>query len=374
MQKWLLSEQTANGSWKNDEQVTAFVVRALLLDKSKNTDLQTALKKGLEFLQKSAAKSNDNYVLANISLALNKIGETENARKLAKKLVETATANQAGIFWISTKTPFYGWGKTAEIETTALVLQAILPFSEEKEFGSAFTRGLSYLIKNKDKYGVWYSTQTTVNVLDTLVFAQVKTDTQNAQAKTAIFINGNPAEELLLDEKGLKNPFVLDISKHLEGNQNTIEIRGNSALTMAQIVSTHFTDWKDAKLDSPHFKMMVNFNKTQAKIGDEITCTVEIERRNYTEGMVLAEIGIPPGVDVNRNSLEKAKAENDLSSYDILPDKIIVYYTAHGGKKSFNFKFNLRYGINALNATSLVYDYYNPEAQAVVAPIKFEVK
>lgn len=373
MQEWLLSQQDKNGSWENNEATTAYVVRALSLNESRDKNLQAALQKGLEFLQKSAGNSKDTYVLANIALVANKIDDKETAKSVAEKLVKVAQPDREGAFWETGNTPFHGWGKTAAVETTALVLQAILPFSEVPEFATVYARGLAFVIKNKDRYGVWYSTQTTVNVLDTLISAQEKAKTKSGGEKTAIFVNGKKAQEVFLDEDGLANPAIIDISQFLTAQENTIEIKGtsNSPLTMAQIVATHFSDWKDAKLASPFFEMEVNFDKTQAKIGDEITCAVEIERKNSVYGMVLAEIGIPPGADVDRNSLEKAKG---LDSYDILPDKIIVYFWSGKEKKNFAFKFKPRYGINALNSPSLVYDYYNPEAKAIITPIRFDVK
>ena len=91
--------------------------------------------------------------------------------------------------------------------------------------------------------------------------------------------------------------------------------------------------------------------------------------------MLLAEIGIPPGADVSRESLEDA-FENDwsLSRYDVLPDRIIVYMWSKAGGTNFKFKFKPRYGINAQTPASFVYDYYNEEAKATVAPMRFEVK
>ncbi len=96
-------------------------------------------------------------------------------------------------------------------------------------------------------------------------------------------------------------------------------------------------------------------------------------RKEKRYGMILAEIGIPPGADVDRNSLEKAKADGKFSSYDILPDKIVVYLWSSSVPTDFIFKFRLRYGINAQNSPSIVYDYYNAEAQTTVAPTKFFV-
>ncbi len=91
--------------------------------------------------------------------------------------------------------------------------------------------------------------------------------------------------------------------------------------------------------------------------------------------MLLAEIGTPPGADVSRESLEAAM-ENDwsISRYDILPDRIVLYMWSKAGGTKFNFKFKPRYGINAQTPASVVYDYYNPEAHATVAPLGFRVK
>ena len=91
--------------------------------------------------------------------------------------------------------------------------------------------------------------------------------------------------------------------------------------------------------------------------------------------MLLAEIGIPPGADVSRESLEEAlKNDWSLSRYDILPDRIIFYMWSKAGGTKINFKFKPRYGMKALTPASIVYDYYNEEAKAIVAPLKFEVK
>jgi hypothetical protein len=108
----------------------------------------------------------------------------------------------------------------------------------------------------------------------------------------------------------------------------------------------------------------------------EVTCAVNAERIGFQGyGMLLAEIGTPPGADVSRESLQQAMdADWTISRYDILPDKIVVYMWAKAGGTKFNFKFKPRYGINAQTPASIAYDYYNPEAKAVAAPLRFVVK
>ena len=164
---------------------------------------------------------------------------------------------------------------------------------------------------------------------------------------------------------------------------NSVELRSSSdAPLMAQIVASHYIDWKDADItgktanQSRALKLDYKCDKTTAAIMEEVTCNVVAERvgfRGY--GMLLAEIGTPPGADVSRESLEKAIGSDwSISRYDILPDRIVIYMWSKAGGTNISFKFKPRYGINAQTPASIVYDYYNPEAQAVAAPIRFVVK
>jgi len=71
----------------------------------------------------------------------------------------------------------------------------------------------------------------------------------------------------------------------------------------------------------------VSFDKTAVQTGDAVSCTVEAERvgfRGY--GMMLAEIGLPPGAEVERQSLDAAMSASGyaLGSYDILPDRVVA--------------------------------------------------
>jgi len=89
---------------------------------------------------------------------------------------------------------------------------------------------------------------------------------------------------------------------------------------------------------------------------------------------MLAEIGIPPGAEVDRSSLQAALKDWAINQYDVLPDRVVVYLWPSAGGVSFNFKFRSRFGLNAKTAPSILYDYYNPEATVVVPPHVFAVR
>jgi hypothetical protein len=92
--------------------------------------------------------------------------------------------------------------------------------------------------------------------------------------------------------------------------------------------------------------------------------------------MVLAEIGLPPGADVDRASLEAALESGDgsLYRYEVQPDRIVAYLWPSAGGSRFDFKFRIRYGINAQAPSSTLWDYYNPEERVVLKPVQFVVR
>ena len=381
--EWLLKQQEADGSWKTSyvdtNASTAYVANSLARQIGANdTETKAHLNQAFEFLKKRLPEIKDAFALASFALAAARTGEAESGKIAAEKLNSLAQTEKGNRFWTTASTPFHGWGETAKIETTALAVQALLRMNEARKYETPIAEGLAFLLKSKDKYGVWYSTQTTVNVLDALIATEIFSvaDKGNAAGKTEIFVNGIKAGEFSSTANTLANPLIFDVSELTTELTNRVEIKnaGGSSFTQAQIVSVYYLPWRNSPADSRYFDLKVNYDRLTAKIGEEITCAVSIARRDHRYGMVLAEIGIPPGADIDRNSLETAKANGDFSRYDILPDKILVYFWSQTAPTKFKFKFKPRYGINAQTAPSIVYDYYNSEAQATAAPLKFTVK
>jgi hypothetical protein len=184
-------------------------------------------------------------------------------------------------------------------------------------------------------------------------------------------------------EPGKIEPVTLDLTSKLAPTNNRIEIRGpDSSALMAQLVATHYIDWADSVStrqtanQSRALRLDYHCDKSSAAIMEDVNCSVEAERIGFLGyGMLLAEIGLPPGADVSRESLERAvEADWSVSHYDVLPDRIVLYMWSRAGGTKLNFKFKPRYGINAQTPASVVYDYYNPEARAVEQPLKFTVK
>ena len=92
-------------------------------------------------------------------------------------------------------------------------------------------------------------------------------------------------------------------------------------------------------------------------------------------GMMIAEIGVPPGVDIDREALQKQVSESgwDLSSFDVLPDRIVAYLWPRAGGTKFSVSFTPRMALDARAAPHTLFDYYNPDACVTIAPDRFLV-
>ena len=82
------------------------------------------------------------------------------------------------------------------------------------------------------------------------------------------------------------------------------------------------------------------------------------EWKNVRNAVIVRDNGCDLGVD----------------GYEVQPDRVVFYLWPSAGGSKFQFIFRPRYGINAMSGPSVLYDYYNPEANAAVLPVRFNVQ
>jgi hypothetical protein len=406
-QAWLIKQQQADGSWAPDSWDdrysnrraairTAYIANVLATAHGEESKERTdALKRSLDYLASRAAEIDEPYMLASYALAALNAGDASRAKPVIEKLLTLAHHEGPTVYFdLQTNTPFYGWGLAGRVETTALVVQALTRYCNSPgvkcESDPKLTAGaLLFLLKQKDRYGVWYSTQATVKVLDAMLslLATQSAGQSGSEATAEIFVNDQLAESVKLPAvaKRLVNPITVDITKFLRTGKNSIRIKRpeGSPYASVQALASFYGPWPDVKpggnfeTRSSDLRLQTKCDKTEGKVGDEITCHVEAERvafRGY--GMMLAEIGTPPGADVDRSSLEAAMQSSGwlINQYDVLPDRVVVYLWPQAGGVKFDLKFRPRFGLNAKSSASVLYDYYNPEARTVVPPATFKIK
>jgi hypothetical protein len=406
--RWLLQQVGPQGAWMERSRdgkffepsapyITAYVLEVLSRDlqhrdsKDKEVDPERqAVHNAISYFSTRVPAASDPYDIALLALA--KFSANEDAsQEITALLAQEHPEGEASYWDLFHNTIFYGWGYTGRIETTAVVLDALATARRQgrggPELDRALNRGTIFLLKNKDHYGVWYSTQATVEVLQSLMcqLASAATGEEQSRAQIRILVDGKPGPQLSVsaDLRQLA-PVRADLTPFLSPGHHSIEIKdGPATSASAYANATYYLPWSDSSVtassvrsgDAESLRYSVKFDHTAASTGDSIRCTVHAERVGFHGyGMLLAEVGLPPGADVDRSSLETATANGwEIQSYEIQPDRIVFYLWPQAGGTTFFFSLKPRFAMTASSAESILYDYYNPQARASVPPGRFVI-
>jgi hypothetical protein len=417
LRNYLLAHQMKPGVWGKyrwdlqkegeDANTTAYVARTLAgmdMNAADNTvskeerekereQVRAALDAALRVLEDKIDTWTDPYLVGNYALAVvvsKRSAHIANARTL---LMALAHSEGDATYWNleANTSPFYGWGGAGRLETTALAVEALAKMDEDHtapHIQEMMNRGLQYLLSHKDRYAVWYSTQATQNVLEAMITALPAAGEQGKASAATLKVNGREVKALQLpNPREATGPIILEIGSFLKKGENMIELvsAGKVETMNATVFTNYYLPWGESSAttadnlasgENRALRLQVQYDRREMKEGETVRCKVGTERigfRGY--GMMLAEVGLPPGAEVDRASLEQAKESSaGVSSYEVLPDRVVFYVWPTAGGSSFEFGFRVRYGMESWSAASSLYDYYNPEAAATVKPVKFSVQ
>ena len=391
--QFLVAHQEKDGSWlphygHETSSTTAYVANSLaavesgLKDAKLKAAVHDAIARALERLADPHNPLVEPYAFAQYGLAAHYFGDHSKATQAIEKL-RTIAITQSGrtYFDLDTNTPFYGWGRAGRLESTGVAVLALRTIAPDKLQDLADS-STAFLLSEKDQYGVWYSGQATVNVLKGLIAGMHGAATSSVTLVARV--NDQPVAIPVNQADG---PMYVDVSSFVHPGENAVSITGGDSRSLAstQLVSKYYLPWEgqvpnSRDVTSPGkpdgLRLHVEFDRTEAPSGSDLRCTVKAERiGSQGYGMMIAEIGMPPGAEVDRRSLDQMLENSrwDLSRYDVLPDRVLVYLWPRAGGTNFTFTFRPRFGEEALSAPSVLYDYYNPEASVTVRPVRFMI-
>jgi A-macroglobulin TED domain/Alpha-2-macroglobulin family/MG2 domain/Carboxypeptidase regulatory-like domain/A-macroglobulin receptor binding domain/Macroglobulin domain MG3/Alpha-2-macroglobulin bait region domain len=411
---YLVAHQTKTGAWTTyrwdfqkkgeaeveDPNLTAYIARGLsgekpdpsAKDAEKQKQFKAALELALDYLEARIDSWSDAYLAGNYAIAAIDSGRSEHIENAHMLLTTLAHREGDTTYWNleANTTPFYGWGEPGRIETTALAVEALSKLEArhpEADAADSVSRGLQYLLAHKDRYATWYSTQATQNVLEALIAAIPVAAEGAGTSKASVVVNGRVTRTIQLPSpQDAVGPITITLADELTKSTNKIEIaRPSGSVAMnASIITSYYLPWAESEATAQEsfktgekraLRLKALYDHIDPHVGERVHCTVAAERIGFHGyGMMLAEVGLPPGAEVDRASLEQAEMAPGVSGYEIRPDRVVFYLWPTAGGTSFGFDFQMRYRIEAMSAPSMVYDYYNPEANATVAPVRFSVR
>ena len=393
---WLVQQQSADGAWQSrwywdkDERsrvmMTAYVAQVLSHvetgDKDREKARKSALDKSFAYLAAHRDLLDEPYAIANYALAARGDGDDKTAAALVDWLRKNAHFENGAAYWaLERNSPFYSWGRTGRLESTAMAMRALEALGND---GDKELRGqaLLFLLRNTDREGMWYSGQTTVQVLKAMLTIDAPGGEQAAQLR--ILLNGKDVKTIELPQRRtVEPPIEIDVSEFVRAGDNRMDLAmSGSGLVSGQLVAEWYVPWSDGAVvnssanSNSALSYTVTYSKNTGTTEDKVECRVHAERighRGY--GMMLGEVGLPPGAEVDRESLEHAVADSSsVFRYEVQPDRVILYVWPEAGGSDFTFAFRPRFEMRAETAPSMLYDYYNPDASVTLKPEEFVVR
>jgi len=409
--EWLLSQQDSDGSWENDRglvhentwsslgndrlPVTAYIVWSLA-DAGFAGDAAT--QKGLEYVREFQGQAEDPYVVAMVANALvaadlksekHEISSTTAA--VLDRLAAMAQREGESAFWQSSVATFMGGeGQTGSIETTAMAALALLRAESHPEVANA---ALVYLVRQKDSFGTWHSTQATVLTLKALL-QSVRGSEEGTNATVTITLNGGQEKTLNITPENFDVVQMVSFADVNIGRENTVEIRaeGKGSL-MYQVTGSYYLPW-DQLVKYPELvpqsdavRIDVAYDRAELAVNDSVTetVTVTLTEPGAKAEQAMIDLGIPPGFSVQTEDLEALVARYQdtlpddpspkINRYELTGRQILLYVTnlSEGQPLAFSFRLQARFPLNVQSPASNAYDYYNPSVSGEIPPQRIVV-
>jgi uncharacterized protein YfaS (alpha-2-macroglobulin family) len=387
-QNWLAGLQQEDGTWQPDQggiaegiinrqtgvlRTTAYVAWALAESGYKGG----ALEQAYGYLDKHWTEAKDPYALAVIANAyLSGRGDTKTAAQAIDALADLATVDGQVAYWKSQEQTFTSAkGATADLETTALAAYALVRSGRHVDLTN---KAITYLIRSKDSFGTWQTTQATVWALKTLLASLTKA-AQQIDATARVEVNGKQLGTFRITPQDYEVVRQVDAKEFIHEGANDVKIvLDGKGSALYQIVAKYYLPWELARPTAKEpLSISVSYDRTTLATNDLITATARVVNNDpRTAQMVVIDLGIPPGFEVMAEDFQRYVERKTIKKFTIAARQVIVYLDSLAPQRPLELSYRMRakFPMKAATPASRAYQYYNPENKATAAPVALEVR
>ncbi|KPK75718.1 MAG: hypothetical protein AMJ79_10030, partial [Phycisphaerae bacterium SM23_30] len=386
--QWLLKHQQNDGSFQpavrilhdemkeklNDNILrnTAYIVWTLA-----NTGYDgPEIKKGVDYLRGHLDDMKNVYTRIMVVNAMASVDpKNETTLDTLRTLYDIRIEKDDIVFWqAKSETPTYGSGTAANIELTALAVQAFIRCNRKY---ADVSKAINYLVRQKDAHGTWQSTQATVQALRALLLAEKTGAAQNHAALT-VSINGREIKNLTIDHTNCDLLQLIDLKDHTRKGKNTVTLISEQRAALSyQIVGRYYLPY--SHVTPPRQEPMsisVDYDRIRLAVEDILNVTASVaNNRPQPAHMVIVDLGLPPGFTLIPDKLNQLVDNGTIEKYSPANHRIIVYLREITREKPLEISYQLlaKFPLRARTPVSVAYEYYNPEITTVAPPVSLFV-
>ena len=389
--QWLMGRQQGDGSWLPEGMtiesglesitsalpVTAYTAWALA-DAGYGTD--TSVNLALQFIRDQLDPTTDAYTLALAANALVAADPRDpTATSLLDDLVSRVAVSDDGLaFWISDQPTYMGgYGDMASIETTALAAHALLRAGYRLDVAQ---QALDFLVSRRHANGTFGTTQATILSLKALLLgarlggeggaAAVTIQLDDGRVETMAIgeANADVVQQVRFDDLAAGRPYQVTLAK--QGDRGV----------QYQVIAEYFLPWaagETAPGEPQNLRVDVTYDRAELAINDTVDVHAEVELMVPGQaGMVLVDLGLPPGFTPVTEDLDALVASEAIDRYELTGRQILLYLAEVASGQVYGFDYRLRalYPVKVQIPSSQAYDYYTPDRRDVVEPQRIQVR
>jgi 5-hydroxyisourate hydrolase-like protein (transthyretin family) len=390
---FLIGQQASDGSWDaygmaNDTEsseermpTTAYVAWAL----GKAGQAQgEAVQKASGFIKENLTTNANPYVLA---LAANALLEADSRDPFALELLDSLAAQAKtgvdGAYWSAEMATYTGGrDQVADIETTALAAMALMKADQHRELAQ---HALDFLIGQMDSDGGFHTTQATVLALQALLMG-AKLGAEGSDATVNVVLDERQPQALTITQENFNVVQEVQFDDLAAGEEHEISVAvvGERRLNY-QVVTEYYVPWEKVAPqavtpDKPALHMEVSYDRTELVTGETVKAEVRFEIEAPGEpaeaGMLLVDVGVPPGFDPLTEDLEALVNEGMIDRYELTERQILFYLSdvPSGEPHRLDYRLRARFPVEAQAPASQAYDYYTPAQRDLNPPQRFKVR
>lgn len=392
---WLQQQRLADGSWQPSSRRAGWISStdsadgdAVLLTshvawaiyEGRTRDSEAELTEDF-LLAHPAVTIDDPYLVAMVIQALAALeSELEEIQPYVDQLIEMKSVDDEGlVYW---KRPnerpnlMYGRGQSGQVEVTALAILSLIRVGQRADLvGDA----LSWIAKQKDAHGTWGSTQATILSLKALIEGTSMATTMSETRRVEILVDGMMVRELEIPPEQAEVVQMVNLTDPLtDGDRHVLQVRQSSDQAIGCVLTLrHHIDDLEKNREETALAIDVDYNKNRLQLDEMLTVDVTVENRMESAApMVMLDLPIPAGFDVERSDWDAAVEAGVIGKYEVTARQIVVYLR----QLAPGTPVKLRYRLRALAPVKLsvppghVYEYYAPERRASGGGTAIEVE
>ncbi len=386
--EWLLALQLRDGSWKPEGHrmhvdptrrsglaelsTTAYIAWAVFAGQSGDPRSAATLD---YLLAHDPASIDDPYVLAlvaNALLAIQSSGRSAQPYLERLDLVKQSSFDGNLVWWEqggAGRTMFYGAGRSASIETTALATLAMIQAGQHPV---TTRRALAWIVGQKDALGTFHSTQATVLALKALLAGTGKPLGGDQQRRIEIALDGKSVRNVVIPPDEAEVVRQIDLSSAVsEGARRlTLSDRTGTAAGYQVTFVYHLPEWQAEQEDEP-LSIDLTYDKAELAVDDTVAATATIvNNMSQPAPMVILDLPIPAGFALVADDLAASVASGRIAKYQLTPRSAVVYLRQLEPGKPLTLRYRLRatMPVKVTVQPMRAYEYYNPDTQVTSAP------